>query len=80
MSVISQRVSSNAHAVTRWFECAACTFPVRLLEELNGVDEALDCGELGGSGVANCDGRVSLLQLNVTAGDDSQESNIRFQG
>ena len=30
--------------VTRWFECAACTFPVMLLHQLNGVDEALDCG------------------------------------
>ena len=32
-------------SVTRWFECAACTFPVKLLHELNGVDEALDCGK-----------------------------------
>jgi hypothetical protein len=39
-------------AATRWFECAACTFPAVLLDELNGLDEALDCGDNDGDGDA----------------------------
>ena len=58
--------------VTRWFECAACSFPVKLLHELNGVDEALDCGSAA-AGHARQRNRLSRA-----TGDDSQESNIRL--